>query len=359
MSRIMLTGPTTFYIATTGNDTTGDGSSGNPWATPGGACDRLLVGYDLAGQVCTLQLADGTYTSSTQLFGMLVGQRSADHLLIKGNYSNPYACIIRPTSGYAFSVDKGAQCTIGGVYMDMLGADGLATGQDTTAVGPYSIMVWDDKLVFGPNVNPWNHCSVNGTLLINGGPSGSPKGYTIAPGLQYRTWSASGPTTWLTVASLTKIRLYQGVNGPYQHPLAHVIGIDVPNSRVQISHATSNTGAVANMGVNFSNGAQCHILTGVGGRCQFVTNAEPNRGAVTLNHGSFYYHSFLCAYQLSVINYPANIAFSGWCTGKRYDVSRNSVIDVEGAGLGLTATQTEEALPGSAAGTKATGGIYV
>jgi hypothetical protein len=35
----------TYYVATTGNDTTGDGSSGNPWATPGkGAASATSAG---------------------------------------------------------------------------------------------------------------------------------------------------------------------------------------------------------------------------------------------------------------------------------------------------------------------------
>lgn len=358
MSRTTLTGPTTFHIGPAGDDTYGDGSSGAPFASAGGAYNVLQADYDLRGQVATLQHADGTYTRSSQFIGPLVGQKGAGGLLVVGNYGAQDNVLIRPSTGYAFSCDKGAQATYGGFATDMLDADG-GVGQDTTAVGPGSIMVWDDKITFGPNINPYNHCSVNGTLLINAGATGTPKGYKIAPGLHYRTWSGTGPQTWLTVSSLTGIRKYQGVNGPYQHAMAHVVAIDIPNSRVQISHATSNTGTITNQGVNFSNGAQCHILAGLGGRVQYLTNAEPNRGAVTIQHLPYFYHAFLCAYQLSVINYPANIAFSGGAAGRKFDVSRNSVIDVEGAGLGLTTTQALNALPGSGAGTVATGGIYV
>lgn len=44
-----------YYVTTTGNDTTGDGSSGNPWATPGKAGGSLAVD-DI------LYIAEGTYT---------------------------------------------------------------------------------------------------------------------------------------------------------------------------------------------------------------------------------------------------------------------------------------------------------
>jgi hypothetical protein len=50
----------TYYVATTGNDTTGDGSSGNPWRNPQ-KC--VSSGTPLvAGDTCTV--ADGTYTDT-------------------------------------------------------------------------------------------------------------------------------------------------------------------------------------------------------------------------------------------------------------------------------------------------------
>jgi hypothetical protein len=63
--RTVLTQDTTFYVATTGNDTTGDGSSGNPWATPQHANDVICSQYDLNSFDCTVQLADGSYTGFT------------------------------------------------------------------------------------------------------------------------------------------------------------------------------------------------------------------------------------------------------------------------------------------------------
>lgn len=359
MARTMLVSNMDFYVNPSGSDATGDGSAGNPWASPQGAYTHLQANYDLTGHLVNVYCADGLYTTSNQFTGLLVGQAGAGSLKFIGNYSNPFACQIRPDPvlrGYAFSVDKGAQCTIGGFYMNMLGADGMAIGQDTTAVGQYSIMIWDDKLVFGPNINPWNHCSVNGTLLINSGEPGTPKGYLIAPGLQYRTWSSSGPTTWLTVSNLSGIRIYQGVNGNYQHPEAHVVAIDAPNSRVQISHATSNSGPVSNQGVNFSNGAQCHILAGQGGRAQFVTNGEPNRARVEIHHLPYFYYAYLGAYQLSVIDYPAVQIVYG-AAGRRYDVRQNSVISCQANNV--PEGGSENVLPGTLDGFKNNGGIYV
>lgn len=52
----------TYYVKTSGNDTTGDGSSGNPWATPGKLAASLAdndIGY----------VQSGTYTLSTATAG--------------------------------------------------------------------------------------------------------------------------------------------------------------------------------------------------------------------------------------------------------------------------------------------------
>lgn len=59
--REKLTADRTYYIATTGNDTTGDGSSGNPWATPQYALDTVAASVDVGAFNLTLKCADGNY----------------------------------------------------------------------------------------------------------------------------------------------------------------------------------------------------------------------------------------------------------------------------------------------------------
>lgn len=63
--RTTLTADTTFYVATTGNDTTGDGTSGNPWATPQKAIDVLGPNIDTGSFNCIVSCADGTYIGPT------------------------------------------------------------------------------------------------------------------------------------------------------------------------------------------------------------------------------------------------------------------------------------------------------
>jgi hypothetical protein len=63
--RTVLTADTTFYVATTGNDSTGDGSSGNPWATPQHAIDFLSANVDTGAFNVTIQFANGNYPGPT------------------------------------------------------------------------------------------------------------------------------------------------------------------------------------------------------------------------------------------------------------------------------------------------------
>lgn len=50
----------TYYVdAATGNDLTGDGSSGTPWATPGRACDNTKTTFMVGGDI--LYIKNGTY----------------------------------------------------------------------------------------------------------------------------------------------------------------------------------------------------------------------------------------------------------------------------------------------------------
>jgi hypothetical protein len=56
----------TFYVATTGNDSTGNGSLANPWATIGGALGRL---HDNNIDGATVLVRPGTYTGRQSLVG--------------------------------------------------------------------------------------------------------------------------------------------------------------------------------------------------------------------------------------------------------------------------------------------------
>lgn len=60
LNRIVLKANTTFYVSTTGNDTTGTGTAVNPWATVQHAIDYIASYIDIGGFVCAIELAAGT-----------------------------------------------------------------------------------------------------------------------------------------------------------------------------------------------------------------------------------------------------------------------------------------------------------
>lgn len=63
----VVTGLLTLYVDPTGSDVTGDGSSGNPWATPYKAVEELqFISFGLAGSA-TVSFAAGSYTMDAQL----------------------------------------------------------------------------------------------------------------------------------------------------------------------------------------------------------------------------------------------------------------------------------------------------
>jgi hypothetical protein len=89
----------TLYVATTGSDTTGDGSAGNPYATRQRAVDRLKT-MDGAGFAATIDVADGTYTGDNCDVTTLVGFTSLTFL---GNPASPSSCFLKDFTTRAFS----------------------------------------------------------------------------------------------------------------------------------------------------------------------------------------------------------------------------------------------------------------
>lgn len=78
----VLTSDTDFYVATTGNDVTGDGTVGNPWATAQFAIEEVANKYVGSAYDVTINFADGTYllTESVKL-----RKHSVKNIILAGN----------------------------------------------------------------------------------------------------------------------------------------------------------------------------------------------------------------------------------------------------------------------------------
>lgn len=133
-ARIRLTGNITFYVATTGNDITGTGAVGAPWATVQKAIDIVQSNYDLSGYFVTIQLADGTYSSAVTVNGPFVGAISEGSVTIKGNAGAP-ANVVLAQVGNGLSAGYGAKITITDLKILVTSGHGLLANNATIAFG--------------------------------------------------------------------------------------------------------------------------------------------------------------------------------------------------------------------------------
>jgi len=133
---------TNLYVSTTGNDTTGDGSSGNPWATIGYAISQAFAGD-------TIMVATGTYNVTAainvNLANLTISGASATTTIVDGLGKN--ASIV-DGADVLFNV------TASGVTIEDMTID---LGDDTTDF---------DVGVFTPNGGGINDLTVQNCILL-------------------------------------------------------------------------------------------------------------------------------------------------------------------------------------------------
>jgi len=102
-ARTVLAVATTFYVATTGNDTTGDGlTAGTAFATLQKAWDNLCDKYDCAGQATTIQLSAGVYTSGLSAKKAPLNADASTGVIIRGQATITDVHLNMPTSTNGF-----------------------------------------------------------------------------------------------------------------------------------------------------------------------------------------------------------------------------------------------------------------
>lgn len=110
-ARTRLTANTTWYVATTGNNVTGDGTIGLPWQTIQFAIDYIYNNIDPASYTVTIQVADGTYTNTVLVVGYLPNIAG---LVISGNITTPANCIISTSNSNGSVEVVSGRLAIGG-----------------------------------------------------------------------------------------------------------------------------------------------------------------------------------------------------------------------------------------------------
>jgi hypothetical protein len=158
-----------FYIAPTGNDSTGKGTSGAPWATPTHAANYIADNYDGAGFNAFINVADGTYTTPV-LWPVFTGFASVQ---LVGNVANPQNCIISTTGTDAVQVSDG-----GILFIKGFGIETTSAGNGIRA-GANSLIFVNGNMSMGTCVNDhFNAILANACIAIdaNYGISGSAGG---------------------------------------------------------------------------------------------------------------------------------------------------------------------------------------
>lgn len=144
--RTVLSGNTTFYVnGSTGNDTTGNGTSGSPWKTITHAYATVQGTYDLAGYQVTINVA-GALTSAEAINGLLVGQNGPVIIQYASGATHSVTnaqCITLSFGAYAWIEGSSGTAAV-------LSASGTGTGQgNALAATEGSILAINGNLNFG------------------------------------------------------------------------------------------------------------------------------------------------------------------------------------------------------------------
>jgi hypothetical protein len=193
-SRVKLTEDTTYYVRTTGNDSTGDGSANDDahaFATPQGAYDYLLANIDAAGYFIKIKMAAGTYTSVSKR--RTTDEFSADTTVLTLNALVPGAsCVEFEGDGTTPTNVVWDQTTAAGTAVYVAVADGIfrfegialrgTGGGNTTAFfqNTNAVISWND-LDFG-EFGAYHYHGGAGSLLKCFGD------YTISGGAKVHVW---------------------------------------------------------------------------------------------------------------------------------------------------------------------------
>lgn len=177
----LIAANTTMYVATTGSDTTGDGSSGSPYASIAKALSSIAEKLIASGVTVTIQVADGTYAVSSTI---VIDHLDADKIQILGNTSSKMtvaisaidvdAKTITVAGDYTSYIQVGDTIALTGSSTSGLNGAYLVSGisyGDTSTVVKFSSETFASSTVGGGNIiiNPCNKCvlRVTGSIGVN------------------------------------------------------------------------------------------------------------------------------------------------------------------------------------------------
>jgi hypothetical protein len=173
-----LTAATTVFVSTAGSDTTGTGTSTNPWATIQKAANYFANSINLNGQVGTISIAAGTYSAGASINSSILGSTGQTSLV----FTTSGAVTING-SGFCFLASGGAQFTVNGNFT--LNTTNAAASPNAALVANNGgrLAIAGSGLTFGTTQTAHIIASAGGQVNNSGGLGA----YTIAGG---------GPVHW-------------------------------------------------------------------------------------------------------------------------------------------------------------------
>lgn len=327
-----VSGTLNVYVSPTGSDTTGDGTSGNPWATCAKAIAVTQSAYDLGynqSNVIKINFDDGTYVfdNSTycQLSGAYAGQITPSQVVFTATNTGSWAnVVIKNSAGYGWGCNYRGMATV-----QWLTFDGTNNNNDLVNVTSQCyVVLQNDRFQYAVNPNT-NILAAYGALIqING----EIRLYASAVSTT-GTWSGSSST--LTVADATGIRVGMGAldtsGGTISTPciVSNVVG-----TTVTINCTTTGPGAGANL--QFLSGGQNFISAGVSSTVIFNTNDDPAAAIPVSFFGTpYFYNSTVFASTQSQVsisgvtwnNANTGVFVSNAAYGYSYDITLGGRID--------------------------------
>lgn len=164
VQRVPISADQTVYCAPNGSDSAGDGTSGNPFATPTFAISWIFANIDVSKHHLKLKLLDGTYAGFA-LEGLLPGQFDDPASLavrfdIEGNDAAPGNVIIQGLAAHAFRA-RGAHVRLHGLSIQSAGTASDGTAAAGIISDQASVLI--DNLVYGICNGPHN-LAIGGTI---------------------------------------------------------------------------------------------------------------------------------------------------------------------------------------------------
>jgi len=256
--------PTTIYVATTGNDSTGDGTSGNPYLTVAMALTRLP---DLIEQEYLIEVADGTYANSIDISRF--ASTGSGKIRITGDTSTPANVSFTGTTaktvrGLSYDITVFVK---GPVVVELEGIRVNATADAGVMGIDYATVIIDRCTVTGTlveGVAVWNHSRLElhgnisitgveyfcidltsmssgvyltaGTLTLTGANTTTSEGFHISAKSEFGVFSANASGLNITISSV--IRGFQiGLGSMFTH--------QAPSATISVTNASKPASSAA------------------------------------------------------------------------------------------------------------------